>query len=1140
MTPRDETGSGQRATYYQFGYDAKGLRGKRLRLLSDVPTDDAGVPQDLPVGGTDVISTEDGVGPNLSVRVYPPGSPENIAYVAFDQLALYDEVTEPSTETRPLDDNQNELHPIAVSDPLLAPPDALTEPLIDPQLDLLPTHQMRWEDFERLLLRVARDVEGLHPLMLFGTRGQAQGGLDVVGINPERQPEGIQSKRWQKFTESDLDAAVSKYTRSTLSFTIVKLAVGVATPAHSREIVERLIELNVALKPLVIEIWDQTRLSEILRSHPQIVMEFFGPATASKFCMPHKIATVEVANKDAVATADAILRGPLAAAGAEAKLKQAKELANSEPEQALALYLEIQQLLNAKGFPAHAASFDQQVMPLLARLGREDEAIHLITERLWRAERADDHIGAEHAVLTIEALASKDMSPPEGGGKGIPGPLKHALEIAEFVALHLTQPVPQLLDLPGEALVYLSPEDRARTILFAAERALGDDNHEWIDERKGLILNAANEVAASDDEVSVRLRLAVADVTGDWHNLVRQARTGSIRRDISALTLARYARYRATQGEFADADEAWSEAVEKACLSHRHEDAGDWIYSQRFVVNRYQLVTEDKWHPLAQSLSALASKPRIATSANRAREHALAALHHEKPRVAAISLRRYLCDAIRSGSINDEIDARRLLGDVYAASGQPALATDHLIRAAHVESARSVGEALGDTYLDVSKFMASPVYWVVATALEFAATQADVIPDDKVNSVVARALDAIKGVEAGTQVDSPLYSPHLYLSAYTLIAALADRLTIDDAQAVLALLEDSVSRKAEQRQTDESHILIAAAIARRHPGIRADALRHLVVLFERQPYMFRPPAGEVLRDNLELIGAQLREMAQGTNIYAAYAAGLLAEADVDKVPPGDAAAAAERLRQPTSNTEGSYKIGSRAIADSLLARALPARDRAACIRMLLTNANSPYEGAENRISYLLAAVNLSSNLEEEERSEFFRTALNLATENPRSDLDALHAQMADPLGFMRRTGSQDSRQAAAYLAAMLARSDQDKRTVRDAAIKLIGADDDQDYYVTKALQVLQSELADIAPLLAHFGWALRSLAAISWAESSSMPADLGEKLSRDPDARVRRALAQGIRKSDAPHTNVVREALKSDPRWSVRSILLPE
>ena len=41
---------------------------------------------------------------------------------------------------------------------------------------------MRWEDFERLLLRIARDFKGLRSLTFFSTRGQAQKGLDVVRL----------------------------------------------------------------------------------------------------------------------------------------------------------------------------------------------------------------------------------------------------------------------------------------------------------------------------------------------------------------------------------------------------------------------------------------------------------------------------------------------------------------------------------------------------------------------------------------------------------------------------------------------------------------------------------------------------------------------------------------------------------------------------------------------------------------------------------------------------------------------------------------------------------------------------------------------------------------------------------------------
>jgi hypothetical protein len=85
--PGAETG----AAWQLFPYDMTGLKGKRLRMLAAIPTDDAAVPQDLPAGITDVIADDDEVSVNLTVRVYPVGDPHTIAYVKFDQLALYDD-----------------------------------------------------------------------------------------------------------------------------------------------------------------------------------------------------------------------------------------------------------------------------------------------------------------------------------------------------------------------------------------------------------------------------------------------------------------------------------------------------------------------------------------------------------------------------------------------------------------------------------------------------------------------------------------------------------------------------------------------------------------------------------------------------------------------------------------------------------------------------------------------------------------------------------------------------------------------------------------------------------------------------------------------------------------------------------------
>ena len=71
---------------------------------------------------------------------------------------------------------------LSLSSPLNASPTAqVSAPLIG-KLEHLPLDLLAWEDFERLLWRMMRDVEGLRNARLYGTRGQAQRGLDIVAL----------------------------------------------------------------------------------------------------------------------------------------------------------------------------------------------------------------------------------------------------------------------------------------------------------------------------------------------------------------------------------------------------------------------------------------------------------------------------------------------------------------------------------------------------------------------------------------------------------------------------------------------------------------------------------------------------------------------------------------------------------------------------------------------------------------------------------------------------------------------------------------------------------------------------------------------------------------------------------------------
>jgi hypothetical protein len=1069
--------------------------------------------------------------PDVPDRVEEPGSSE------VDQIRQLTPRVEGGANSMP-EAHDDELAAIPVDDPLRRGVGKVVESPVDPQLEILPTNLMDWEDFERLLLDLGRDELGLRSLSYFGKRGQAQMGLDVVGSNAYGKSEGIQSKRVQRFTVSDLDKAVEKFTHSTVPFTLMRLVIGVSARIDDREIAERKLVLNEQHYPLEIDIWDQSRISEMLRDKPQIVIKYFGNQTARRFCDPHVLAPLEVAGPDTVATADAVLLGPLATAGAGQFLAEAKALADDDPAAALTLYRRVQEQLVAAGFPGHAAELNQVVAPLCVRTGEERAAIRLLLDELWAAESAGTWLRGDLVVRALRGLAGFEPFGHTANQTPRTPTLGAAFTIAEFVASHMHAPVPAKIELPYDALTLIDPVDRARSVLFAAERALGDDELGWIVSHRGQIESAAAEMRGTHADLALRLRLALADASGDWSDLVAEARTRMIR-ELKALTLARHARYLLRQAKFSSADSEWSEAIGEACLAKRHKNAADWLYSQRFAAGHFRGTLDDKWHPLAQALSDLPTRPKIVTTADDARERALAAIHHEELRTAAINLRRQLLDAVRSAAFHDEIDARRLLGKLYRDTENLPLAAYYAVQGGDYKEARAVGAAFGDEYHDVTELTNSPLSWVAASALEFLTEQADLIPDDTVNAVVDLSLEAIKDVASGKRIDSPLYSPQIYLSAYELLAALSERLTEQRAERVLDMLANFVEvKKHHYRRTDGSHIQIAAGIAMTHSGVsQTRALDQLVGLFAREAHRFDNDARTALTSNLEQVKARLKEL---VNQGHREATALLGYSDPDQISLESAHAAGERLCTPSSNGPNLFGTGVASVNDSLLAATLTMSERVACIDMLLFNAGQPWEPASNRDSYLIAASNLVDGLAEEHRHKFFSAAIESATNPPPSHADAFNASMSNPLGGMRINDRSDSRPAAAFLAARLASSPEEKQLVRDTTLRLIGIGSDDDYRVTTTLQVVRSELGGSIGLLAQGSWTLRSLAAILWAESSEMSDDLGLVFTRDRDVRVRRTLATALAGEEGGRRPGVVNALRADRRWSVRSILRTE
>ena len=97
------------------------------------------------------------------------------------------------------------------ADDLSAPPVGPRPFVADPMIRALPYRALTWEDFEKLLVRVAQDVDGLQHVRRHGKRGQKQDGIDVVGFRPDGQAEAISAKNLETFDENDLKKVIDEF-----------------------------------------------------------------------------------------------------------------------------------------------------------------------------------------------------------------------------------------------------------------------------------------------------------------------------------------------------------------------------------------------------------------------------------------------------------------------------------------------------------------------------------------------------------------------------------------------------------------------------------------------------------------------------------------------------------------------------------------------------------------------------------------------------------------------------------------------------------------------------------------------------------------------------------------------------------------
>ena len=1008
--------------------------------------------------------------------------------------------------------------------------------VVAPRLEYLPLNELSWERYELLLRRIAQQERGLRRVRLYGSPGQSQYGIDLAGQAPDGTGEAIQSKRYVTFTPADLTAAVAKFieSRSEIPFPVDRLFIAAACVADRRQVTDELYRLAVAHPEVEVEFWDRRTQCDILRRRRDIVAEFFGDQAVDAFCYPAPLDVVPISPPDRVELADALLRGPAEITGARTQIARADRLQLDEPEGAAEAVQDAIELLRGGGFAAHAAVLVPHRAELLGRAGRHDDGVHLLSEEFWRA--VDIHDNDEAGAL-LRAMRAHELSTTT----------EKLVSIADHTLTVLRDP----LGLPNIALDDWAEDsvtvELARLALLMAQTSAIDPGCTWTADHAERLTALADQVEGNNNntdddrsDLAIGIRIEVADATAEWANLVTAARRSRLLRSVAARVLARYGMHVAERGGCDEADQAWADATEQGCLAGDHAHAAEWVHARRVLSSRHQGINsefEDS-HRLVRALYAISGGPP--RQQQRLKERALRALVDGKPHVAVPALRSLLRLAYVDGCWGEVLDARGLLANAYRVGTELELAVALLVAAGRASSAEDMAKEAGDTYLDLRHHLRhSPAYWVPATALRVIAAQADIVPDEHMEEIVDAAVDVLERHRAGTLRDTPLLSPSVLLAALRALAALAQRLSETAAASVLDYLKPLVPRDQNSyRHTDDSHVRVCVGIAGIHASLRAAALGQLLDLLaaadsgvsERVEH----EAADLFIRFRPLVEDRLRELSAAGNTYATALLTL-----GGGTPDGaQMTAAAAALAAPLRNTATSIGVGTGAVRQSQLAWHLPDTDRRDLVAIQLDRAAFPYEPAHNRADYLLAAVNLSHDLDSVD--DLYRRAV-AAADDANPSLGDLMVNIGNhPLGTFRTSGATlDTRPHAVYLASALARTPDQKAEVRARALALLGTPS-AGYYVVRALQKLApTALAHDVPLLAtQADWAVRSLAALTWAIRSPDDPTIGLLLAEDNDVRVRRALASAVSNADKTTvTTAVETTLRTDRHFSVRSLL---
>ena len=987
----------------------------------------------------------------------------------------------------------------------------------------LPTERLSPKHFERLSYRIVDSESGSPDVYLYGKEGQAQHGIDLVAFFDEKPKTVYQVKhRREKFKASELAEAVQKYADGQRPFKATHLTIIVACEAHETAVIDKLNSLKEKYSDLKIRLWDRTDLSKKLESRPEIVRRFFGPMICDQFCgtnfttLPEQISPID---------SDALIRGPILHMNLSDDHKRAKSLLSTKPSEAAVILERIAEKLEDSPFTAYAVQLRREQASALEAAGQLELSLGIRLDIAWRLIDSTD---LWTAIQILREISNSEADLPVDLERS-------ARTLAEVVNLRSKHT--GSLDELAARFDEMQERDlhRHTAAVALAEECTVARRTDLIRSRDSTLKRIA-ETQSSDNTgqmVTARILMSLADATGEWERLLTAARE-RYTPSITALIIARNARFNALASEPKIAMIRYLDAIERSTIERMYGDTRSWLYAHRTVRLWFPSFTEDidKDHRLAQATETQGAERILA--ANNTRAHAMRSLLRHKWPDALEASKRYLWHSVVTASLTEELEASELIGEIFEETGRPLNAACYYIRAGHQEKAEKLGTSLAEESLDLSIEMLDAPHWERSAAYKLVTQASDLLTEPSAKAWASAALD-----DAITNTD-PSYSNNIFrMDAFTAFAALSDAASSSDAERFIQFATQFVNREPGNYQlTDAHHIRALMRIAENNNKLRKDALRQtleLLLVADQESWNAFFEKDELLQFEVSLVGELFTAPAANGNTIACL--GLIA-AGADTSPV--LAHAKQRLAQVTAervHEPGVQHIGTNLMIDASLVSVLDLVEKETFVREMMIMASDQKEPSMNRGQALLAATQLVNEIALDTKGEIFKNAIRFAQGDYDSEFPNPFEISNDPLSrFKINLGPHSFRPIGLHCAACCAQTEDEISEVREIAFDLLRQGDKKtSIHIAQALGAIASELTleTVEALSAHPNEWIRAVAAVAWAEGTHPPF-IGQALVKDSSALVRRSLAMALQ--DRPEHLSVREVLTNDPRRSIRSL----